>query len=332
MAKWGQGDPRWIVEDRPDAINVNNWHWAVKDATAWSTNKIMSLLSSISITTSETGSWTLTDIKSNGEASVSNRKGKLIVLYDWSITGKISGGNVTDGDEKDEGNSIEIRGFSFENDMEDIEFTIKHKILNNSAIEELKSKILDQLKEYISLLTKEFSQGLLLPTAQTSPSNPSVTSKPPVSSSSTNSDVTSSTVGIKISTKRIKILDTFKCECSDLYNVFVTEELVKAFTRANANINGQKGGQFSLYSGNIVGEYVQLERPNKIIKKWRSKEWPEGHFSTVTMEFIQEPDGTKLTLHQTGIPSTDYERTKEGWKRYIFEPIKTTFGYGARIF
>ena len=30
MAKWGEGDPRWIVEERPDATNVNNWHWFVK--------------------------------------------------------------------------------------------------------------------------------------------------------------------------------------------------------------------------------------------------------------------------------------------------------------
>ena len=29
MAKWGQGDPRWIVEERADATNVNNWHWLV---------------------------------------------------------------------------------------------------------------------------------------------------------------------------------------------------------------------------------------------------------------------------------------------------------------
>lgn len=27
MAKWGHGDPRWIVEERADATNVNNWHW-----------------------------------------------------------------------------------------------------------------------------------------------------------------------------------------------------------------------------------------------------------------------------------------------------------------
>jgi len=40
MAKWGEGDPRWIVEERPDATNVNNWHWTEKNADAWSKNKI----------------------------------------------------------------------------------------------------------------------------------------------------------------------------------------------------------------------------------------------------------------------------------------------------
>ena len=59
MAKWGEGDPRcwitlvklvefeifndffrWIVEDRPDGTNVNNWHWTEKNADSWSKNKI----------------------------------------------------------------------------------------------------------------------------------------------------------------------------------------------------------------------------------------------------------------------------------------------------
>ncbi|CAF4994828.1 unnamed protein product, partial [Rotaria magnacalcarata] len=31
MAEWGKGDPRWIVEDRPDATNPNNWHWKEKN-------------------------------------------------------------------------------------------------------------------------------------------------------------------------------------------------------------------------------------------------------------------------------------------------------------
>lgn len=31
--------------------------------------------------------------------------------------------------------------------------------------------------------------------------------------------------GLKISTKKAKITDSFKCEANDLYNVFVTEEV-----------------------------------------------------------------------------------------------------------
>ena len=57
-----------------------------------------------------------------------------------------------------------------------------------------------------------------------------------------------------------------------------------------------------------------------------------GHFSKVTMTFTQESEGAKLTLKQEGVPESDYERTLEGWQRHIFESIKTTFGYGARLF
>ena len=47
MANWGEGDPRWIVEERPDATNVNNWHWTEKNADAWSKAKIKVWISRI---------------------------------------------------------------------------------------------------------------------------------------------------------------------------------------------------------------------------------------------------------------------------------------------
>ena len=57
-----------------------------------------------------------------------------------------------------------------------------------------------------------------------------------------------------------------------------------------------------------------------------------GHFSDVTIQLKQDDDGTSLTLTQTGIPDSDHERTKDGWKKYIFDAIKATFGYGANLF
>ena len=63
MAKWGEGDPRWIVEERSDGTNVNNWHWWVeagwqagssltrhrteKNATEWSKNTLKKLLAGL---------------------------------------------------------------------------------------------------------------------------------------------------------------------------------------------------------------------------------------------------------------------------------------------
>lgn len=49
MAKWGEGDPRWIVEERADARNVNNWHWTEKNAFPWSKDKITSLFTGFTI-------------------------------------------------------------------------------------------------------------------------------------------------------------------------------------------------------------------------------------------------------------------------------------------
>lgn len=49
MAKWGEGDPRWIVEERPDATNVNNWHWTEKNATPWSKERFHRLFKNFTI-------------------------------------------------------------------------------------------------------------------------------------------------------------------------------------------------------------------------------------------------------------------------------------------
>jgi hypothetical protein len=55
MAKWGEGDPRWIVEERPDATNVNNWHWAEKNADTWSKSKLKELFVDFVIEDSKIG-------------------------------------------------------------------------------------------------------------------------------------------------------------------------------------------------------------------------------------------------------------------------------------
>ena len=86
MARWGEGDPRWIVEERPDATNVNNWHWAEKNADSWSRQKIKDLFSEKQLSESGVVHITIEGVEScEGEARVNNRKGKIIVFFEWNI-------------------------------------------------------------------------------------------------------------------------------------------------------------------------------------------------------------------------------------------------------
>ena len=44
MAKVGEADDRWIVEERADGANVGGWHWQEKDAFGWSRERFNDLL------------------------------------------------------------------------------------------------------------------------------------------------------------------------------------------------------------------------------------------------------------------------------------------------
>jgi activator of HSP90 ATPase len=108
--------------------------------------------------------------------------------------------------------------------------------------------------------------------------------------------------------------------------------MVEAFTRGYAVVDGQKYGRFSLFGGNICGEFTELVENKRIEMKWRFKTWPDEHYSNVVIELKQKEDCTELQLTQTGIPASDYERTKEGWRNHYWQSIKQTFGFGALLF
>uniref|UniRef100_A0A2K5SBS7 Activator of HSP90 ATPase activity 1 n=1 Tax=Cebus imitator TaxID=2715852 RepID=A0A2K5SBS7_CEBIM len=121
MAKWGEGDPRWIVEERADATNVNNWHWTERDASNWSTEKLKTLFLAVQVQNEEGKCEVIEVSKLDGEASINNRKGKLIFFYEWSIklnwTGTSKSGVQYKG-------HVEIPNLSDENSVDEVEISV----------------------------------------------------------------------------------------------------------------------------------------------------------------------------------------------------------------
>ena len=69
----------------------------------------------------------------------------------------------------------------------------------------------------------------------------------------------------------------FQTTAEELYTTFVDTGRVTAFTRAPPQVfEPNQGGRFKIFGGNVEGEFLELQRPDKIVMKWRLSGWPTG--------------------------------------------------------
>ncbi|KAK4337412.1 hypothetical protein RND71_044142 [Anisodus tanguticus] len=340
MAKWGEGDPRWIVEERPDAVNVNNWHWTEKNASGWSKERIKSLLNEVRIDDSHIGQVQLTEVTSiEGEAIANNRKAKLIFFYEWVIKGKWAG--KPNGVDQIIRGEFEIPNLSEENDPKEIDVIVSYSENSendsNNLIKELfrtkgASLIQDKLAVYIKELKEEYAKDLILPSKDSKKQNDVTKSVTKINKTELSNTVKPKNNVSLDDLKSLEIEEELKCTDEDFYNALTKEELVSMFTQAKAKVEGKVGGNFSLFGDNVEGTFTKLI-PHKLVhQKWRFKNWPKDHFSSVSFEITKNEENIKVKLKQENIPSFDFERTKEGWKRYYFESMKKILGFGSSIF
>lgn len=347
MAKWGEGDPRWIVEERADAHNVNNWHWRESDASQWSKNKFKELLDGLVIGDESVGSCTLSNINCEGEASVSNRKNKIICFYEWKITAKWKG-SVKDDSTVYKGELIiENMSEEYDPDEVDVEIKINKENKENVTITALMKTfgvvlVREKLQIYLDQLRSQYATQLILP-----PKDAKVSQKPVVSAGQNNSTNSikkemnnlamndkkseATKAGIKISTKKLTMSETFMTTVDELYLTLTLKDRISAWSRSEVKADVEVGTVLTLFDKNVEAEFTELVRDKKLVMKWRMKSWMAGHYSTVKMDLEQTVDGARLTLQQSGIPENAVEATTTGWRRYYWDAVKMTFGFGSRI-
>lgn len=149
--------------------------------------------------------------------------------------------------------------------------------------------------------------------------------KPATSSASQKSNT-----GGVVNTTTVTDSQEFRTTAEEAYKTFVDPARIAAFTRAPPKVfeGAHKGGKFELFDGNVSGEYVKLEEPKQIVQTWRLRQWPEGHHSTLKIDFDQN-DVDHVTIMRVtwdGVPIGQEEVTKRNWLEYYVRSIKQTFG------
>ena len=288
----------------------------------------------------------MTELNSiEGEALINNRKAKLIYFYEWVIKGSWSG-KLIDDDEHEIKGEFEVPNLSEENDSSEIDVSVTYTENSehdkNEKIKELfriegTKLIQKQLAIYIKELKEDYAKDLILPTKD---SNDRDVKKPDQVKSvtkigkaaTTNQKAANDQDGKLANLKCLNFDEEFKCCASDFYNSLTKEELVSRFTQDKAIVCSKVGGQFSLFGGNVEGEFIELTKDKLIKQTWRFKNWPKSHYSTVTFKIESKDDCVLVKLSQIDIPDYEYEKVKEGWKRFYFEPLRRVFGFGSTLY
>ena len=165
MAKWGEGDERWIVQEREDGVNVNGWHWQEKNYMGWGRERLSDLLTAVTFDLpNDEGSASVIEIsKFEGDAAVSIRKGnKKFAVFDLNITLKWEGtceGFEGDGIVKGE---IKIAEFASTNDEDEYEFKVNASDGDADAKKKMKQKIKSVVAEafmpHLNTFAKELAE------------------------------------------------------------------------------------------------------------------------------------------------------------------------------
>ncbi|CAD5231715.1 unnamed protein product [Bursaphelenchus xylophilus] len=317
------------MADRPDGKNVNNWHWVEKNATPWSKERLTELLIGRSIEKGPIKVLLKEFKKIEGDATANNRKAKLIFLFDWILEIKYVA-NVAGSDLEYKG-VLEIPNLSDENEADEVDLnvTIETKGPHEAEIRHLLNKeglhdIRNQLAIYIKELKQEFSKGLILDTVakpQTviKSGTTRVVDKKSFQNTVIQGEEKVEKPAAPVNVTSFEVSDGFKVPPERLYEFLTDPELIKVWTNGNVVIEPKKGGKFSLYNGQITGEFVEVEPSNKLVTKWRLRDYPSG-------------DSSLLKVQAEAVPQDQADNTREGFHRFYMQNIGRTFGCGMRMF
>jgi activator of HSP90 ATPase len=85
--------------------------------------------------------------------------------------------------------------------------------------------------------------------------------------------------GAVVNTIKLEADYEFQTSAEQLYLCFTDARRVAAFTRATPRVfEAKEGGKFDMFTGNVQGEFVKLEKDKFIAQKWRLNTWPAGMF------------------------------------------------------
>ncbi|KAF3236879.1 hypothetical protein TWF217_000746 [Orbilia oligospora] len=325
--------------------NPNNWHWVNKDASAWAKEYFENNLIGTEAKDPANEAYVRIEkvLSVDGDVDVSQRKGKVITLFDVKIqleySGKTGAGENVSG-------TITVPEVAHDTELDEYVFEISNysDTAEKQEVRELaRSHLTPQLRErlyrFADALVEQHGKDIqhtkendpkYKPSQVPDAGSSSSAAAPGTSGKGSGPQASRSETKAVVNTTEIVETFEFQTTADELYQTLIDPNRITAFTRSHPEVfEPVEGGRFKLFGGNVTGEFVRLDPAEKITQKWRLANWPEGHYSTMTMVFDQGVAATVLRLTWKGVPIGQEETAKKNFSEYYVRSIKITFGFGA---
>jgi activator of HSP90 ATPase len=114
----------------------------------------------------------------------------------------------------------------------------------------------------------------------------------------------------------------FKASPERVYGALTNDREFRAFSGADAKIQGERGGAFTLFDGLIIGCNVELTPDRQIVQAWRARQWAPGVYSIVRFDLTAHESGTRVVMEQIGFPLDSGAALEAGWTRFYWHPLE----------
>jgi len=359
MAKVGEGDERWIVSDRADGTNVNQWHWQERDCLEWCKDTLARSFDGKEVAVDEAKARVVfAAAEVTGEAYINTRKGKLIAGFELKVeipfeatagegeraSGKVVFPYVGDENQDDDEQEMSVAM----KDASPLGDAVKQALVSRSSAH--RQWVSGEMNAFVAKLSKggpalekgSGNDGQKAPATKASAAEAMAEKKAPAPAKPAEAKPqkakkSSGGSGASGSGKSIELREEFYCRPCDMFECLMDEGRVRAYTGSHCSIVREAGAPFSLFNGSVTGTLVEIVTNERVVQMWRNSSWPEGTLSRVEITITSPSEGkTVVTLKQSGIPEEDdygnsntVDVTYQGWRGQIFGRIRQCFGFGC---
>jgi len=299
-----------------------------KDVSAWTQDYLSKELVGLKASAEDGTSAEVGKVLSmDGDVDVSQRKGKVITIFDVRLQLEYNGkvpikekvpkedGEGAEGETEEKTSLKDVSGTitipEVAHDTEEHEYVFEVEVYSSDLSKEpVKELVRKELTPQIRTRLSKLGPALIAEHGkdiQHAPgSNPSSgfttprimqnsgVSKSGDNSTSASAGTAHASKGPRVNVTSLSDTQEFRTTAEQLFETFTDPQRIAAFTRAPPKVfdagpdgKAKEAGHFEIFGGNVAGTYTKLEKPTYIEQKWRLGQWPQGHFSTLKIKFEQ---------------------------------------------